>query len=228
MFSKRRNEYLAGGFFLALVAAVVVNIVTSPINEESFGVGALKILADIDGDRNLFLVGTAADIISNFFGIGIAATLFVVFRRHDSTLAALGSVGFLVGSVMFMASDLLLLSLESLSEQFFAASGSQADAVLASAGAISPLLDASIPMGATAVGLGTLGYGLLIAVTGAIPRWIGGLGILAGIVLPFGWLLYIDGELILIAFIGLLISLLFALTAGLWLIARGTTEASAQ
>jgi len=89
------------------------------------------------------------------------------------------------------------------------------------------MLDTALPMGATAMGIGVFCYGLLVVVTGAIPRWIGAVGILAGIVAPFGWLLFANGELVLISFIGLLIALLFALFSGLWLIVRGTTEAAA-
>ena len=65
-----------------------------------------------------------------------------------------------------------------------------------------------------------------IAKTGAIPRRTGAFGIISGIVLPFAWLVYADGELVVIGFIGLMISLIFALISGLWLIGRGTTGPS--
>ena len=227
MFSKRRNEYLAGGLLLALVATAVVSIATNPIAADSFRTGAMNVLEDINGDRSGFLIGTSFDIISNFVGLALAVALYVVFGRHESTLAILGTAGFLVASVVFLVNDMVLLSLGSLSQQFFAASGAQADYVLASAGAITPMLDTALPMGATAMGIGVFCYGLLVVVTGAIPRWIGAVGILAGIVAPFGWLLFANGELVLISFIGLLIALLFALFSGLWLIVRGTTEAAA-
>ncbi|MCH8990025.1 MAG: DUF4386 domain-containing protein [Chloroflexi bacterium] len=227
MFSKRRNEYLAGGLLLALVAAAVGSIATSPIGIDSFRTGAMNVLEDIDGHRNLFFIGTSLDIVSNFVGVALAVMLYAVFRRHEGTLAILGTVGFLTAGIVFLVGDMLLLSLGSLSQQFFAASGAQADYVLASAGAITPMLDTAFPMGATAMGIGVFCYGLLVVVTGAIPRWIGAVAILAGIVAPFGWLLFANGELVLISFIGLLIALLFALFSGLWLIIRGTTEAAA-
>ena len=227
MFSKRRNEYLAGGLLLALVAATVGSIATSPIAVDSFRSGAINVLEDINGDRDLFFISTSLDIVGNFVAVILAVALYAVFRRHESTLAILGTVGFLTASIVFMVSDMLLLSLASLSQQFFAASGAQADYVLASAGAITPMLDTAIPMGATGAGIGLFCYGLLAVVTGAIPRWIGAFGILGGVVAPFGWLLFANGELVLISYIGLMIGLLFALFSGLWLIVRGTTEAAA-
>lgn len=224
MYSTRRNDYLAGGFLLALVAALIINIIASPIQEDSFRTGAIKILTEIDDHRNGFFIFVSFDIIGNFIGVAIAATLYLAFRGHNNTLAILGSFGFLTGAIVFLVSDLMFLSLGSLSEQFFAASGAQADAILGNASVVTSMLDGAIPMGATGIGLGVFFYGLLVLTTNAIPRWIGAIGIISGILSPLGWLLYVDGELIMISYIGLGFALLFALITGGWLIAKGTTE----
>ena len=74
--------------------------------------------------------------------------------------------------------------------------------------------------------LGSLSYGLLILTTNALPRWIGVFGIAGGIVAPFGWLLFVDTNLVFIGFIGLMIALFFGLISGAWLIWKRSEEAA--
>ena len=88
------------------------------------------------------------------------------------------------------------------------------------------MLDAAFVMGAVGIAMGVLSYGLLILATNAIPRWMGLFGIAGGIVTPFGWFLFVDSDLAPIVFVGLLISLFFALILGGWLVYRGASEAN--
>ena len=225
MFSKRGLDYLAGALFIALVVTIVVGIVTHimSVSAETFREDALVVLADIVQDRDLFIVSTAFDLAGNLILIPLAAVLYIVFRSHDRTLALLGSFGFLAAAVLFLMVNMLAISLISLAEDY---AGSQIDSILHAARAIGLMMDVAFMMGALGFALGSLSYGLLILTANALPRWIGVFGIAGGIVAPFGWLLFVDTNLVFIGFIGLMIALFFSLISGAWLIWKGSEEAA--
>ena len=226
MFSKRGLDYPAGALLIALVAAVVVSLATNPISSETFREDATGVLADIVEDRDLFIVSTGFDLASNFIGIALAAVIYLVFRSHDRTLALLGSFGFLAGSVAFLVFDMASISLISLAQEYAAATGLQADSILNSSRAIGLMLDAAFAMAAVGLALGFLSYGLLCLTTNAVPGWMGLFGMAGGIVAPFGWLLFVDADLVAIGFVELMIGVFFALILGMWLVARGASEAT--
>ena len=224
MFSKRGLDYLAGGLFFAMVATVVVGIVTSSmaVSPDTFREDARGVLADIVDDRSLFIVGTAFDLAGNLFLIPLAAVLYLVFRSHDRTLALIGSFGLLAAAGLFLLTNMVSISLISLAEDYTAG---QNESILNAARAIGLMRDVAFIMGAVGIALGALSYGLLVLRTNALPRWMGVFGIAGGIVAPFGWLLFVDTDLVVIAFVGLSIFLFFALISGLWLLWEGASEA---
>jgi len=81
-------------------------------------------------------------------------------------------------------------------------------------------------MGGTGLAIGFLSYGLIVLRTGAIPKWMGIVGVLGGIVAPFGWLLFVEIDLQYIGVIGTMIGLLFILLTGGWLVWKGSKEAA--
>ena len=119
---------------------------------------------------------------------------------------------------------MVMFSLITLAEDYAAASCAQAESILTSVMPIGLMFDAAVIMGFIGISLGSLSYGLLVITTGAVPRWIGGFGILGGIVAPFGLLLFVEGDLIFVGFIGMMINLFFALLVGGSLVLRGRTE----
>ena len=224
MLSKRKIEYLAGALLIAMAAAVVVSIAVNPISAQTFKEDPSGVLVDIAVDRNLFITSAIFDLLSNLLTIPLAAVLYLAFRSHDRNLALLGSFGFLAAAMLFLMSDMILVSLAPLAQDFVVASGQQADSVLSSATAIGLMLDAAVAMGAVGIALGVFSFGLLIITTGALPRWIGVFGILGGIVSPFFWLLFVNDDLVIVGFVGLMISLFFSLMVGGRLVMRGTSE----
>lgn len=224
MLTKRKIEYLAGGLFLALVATVVVSIAINPISSNTFRDDPTGVLADIAGDRGRFITSTIFDLASNLIAIPLAALLYLTFRSHDRTLALIGSFGFFASAVLLLTSDMIMVSLTTLARDYAAATGPQADSILSSARAVGLMLDPAVAMGAVGIALGVFSYGLLVIKTGALPRWMGAFGVLAGIVGPFFWLHFIENDLIAIGFVGLIISLFFGLLVGGRLVMRGTNE----
>ena len=215
-------DYLAGALLIALVASVVVAVSTHQV-PDTFREDARGWLADLVQDRDLFIVSTAFDLASNLIGIALAAVIYLVFRSHDRNLALIGSFGFLAGSVLLLVVDMVSISLISLAEDYGA---SQNDSILHAARAIGLMVDVAFVMGAVGLAMGFLSYGLLVLRTNAVPRGIGAFGIVGGIVAPFGWLLFVNSDLVAVGFVGLMIGLFFGLILGVWLVWRGASEAA--
>jgi hypothetical protein len=136
----------------------------------------------------------------------------------------MGSFGFLAGAMLLLTADMVSISLISLAQDYAGATGAQADSILSSSRAVGLMLDVAFMMGAVGIAMGVLSYGLLVLTTNAVPRGMGVFGIAGGIVAPFGWLLFVDTDLVVIGFVGLMIGLFFALITGMWLIWRGASE----
>lgn len=226
MFSKRGIDYLAGSLLIGIVVTVLVSLAVVPITDETFREDAAEYLMKIADDRGLFATFIGLDLASNLLGIGAAAALYLVFRSHDRNLALLGSAGFLAASVIFLTGNMIMIALESLAKDYAAATGAGAAAVLLSARPIGLMLDSVFVMGGTGLAIGFLSYGLIVLRTGAVPKWIGYVGILGGIVAPFGWLLFVEIDLQYIGVIGTMIGLLFILLTGGWLVWKGSKEAA--
>ena len=107
MLSKRKIEYLAGALLIAMVSAVVVSIAVNPISAQTFKEDPSGVLVDIAVDRNLFITGAIFDLLT----IPLATVLYLSFRSHDRNLALLGSFGFLALAMLFLVSDMILVSL---------------------------------------------------------------------------------------------------------------------
>lgn len=226
MLSKRHIEYLAGALLIAMVATVVVSIAVNPISAQTFQEDPSGVLTEIAVDRNLFIISTIFDLLSNLITIPLAAVLYLAFRSHDRNLALLGSVGILASAMLFLTANMIMIALAPLAQDFFVATGQQKDSLLSSASAVGLMLDAAVAMGAVGLALGVLSYGLLVITTGALPRGIGVFGIVGGIVSPFYWLLFVADDLAAVGFVGLMISLFFTLIVGGRLVMRGTSEAA--
>lgn len=226
MFSKRGIDYLAGSLLIGIVVTVLVSLAVVPITDETFREDAAEYLMKIADDRGLFATFIGLDLASNLLGIGAAAALYLVFRSHDRNLALLGSAGFLAASVIFLTGNMIMIALESLAKDYAAATGAGAAAVLLSARPIGLMLDSVFVMGGTGLAIGFLSYGLIVFRTGAIPKWMGIVGVLGGIVAPFGWLLFVEINLQYIGVIGTMIGLLFILLTGGWLVWKGSKAAA--
>ena len=165
-------------------------------------------------------------MFANLISIPLAAALYLRFRGHDRSLALIGSFGFLAAAVLELVRFTAHMALGSLALDFVVASGSEADAIAAAARAVSLVIYYSLALGPMGIALGIFSYGALVVRTQALPRWIGWIGVVGGVVAPFGWLTFVQQDLFYIGAAGLIIGLVFAVTAGVRLLASGSAEAA--
>jgi hypothetical protein len=164
------------------------------------------------------------------FPVGLAGSaLYITFRRYDPTLAMFSGFCFAGhGLLMVLTAVLLLVGLRFPEE--FALYGAEPNSLTGMASSLELTMD---KIGKTAfafLGLGLNLFGLLILMSGALPRWIGWLGFsvgISGFVVSLAGLtdLFVRATTELMVGITTLASLVFMLILGLCLAFREIQEA---
>ena len=230
MFSQRGLERLAAVVLLLTVVAFVVSVVTyaEPIDTSRDEIPLT--LEEIDNDSGLFVTSTAFFIIASLLLIPLSAALYLAFRAHDRTLALFGCFGFLTAGVLNAGLAMARFALHPLAEDFAGAGeGSILSAIaISDARVLGQMIDIMSSMGGMGVALGVLAFGLIIARTGAMPRWIGSAGMLAALVITVSWIEFAHEKIQGILFIGLLIGLIFAMLAGFSMLFQQLRKPEAQ
>jgi len=188
-----------------------------------------EFLTDIHDNREVAIVGTAADVVTDAaLSIVAAAALYLVFRERSRVLAMFTFALILGGSVAFMAADAAQVSLIVLAEDFAEKGGAGGipagdESILEIARALALWAFTIEQVAFTAIGVGLISLGVLIAWTSAgagpaPPRWLGGLGVFAGLAVVFSWIGAATDIGIVLFIIGALAMLLFLIILGVWLL----------
>jgi len=198
--SKRGIERVADILFPVIAVVILLAIfsveIETPVDEFQ---ASLQDIAD-NQERNL--VGLSFGLVANLLAIAIAAVSYLTFRLHYRPLALLAAFWFLAAAVTFIVSDSAQLALDSLAQQFAAASGPDSGNVETVARAIALLGEFTEHLGATFIALGVLSLGLLIVLTGAVSRVLGWLGIPSGTLMLLNWLFLVSDPAFIVAIVG--------------------------
>ncbi len=218
MLSKATIERITGILFFVIVPVIIVTAVTDSgvdTRVDEFR-GSLQDVAD-DEARNFVSAGFGF-LMSGLF-VATGAALYVTFRSYDRLLSLLGAFGFLAAGVSFMVSMAAGLAFTELASEFGDTSGVEADQIVPAARAVALASDWSLLSGFAFFGLGLLALGILIVWRRPLPRWLGWLAAISGVLTVVGgptWFLLI---------LGLLLSFVWLIVAGARLVWHGTNEA---
>jgi hypothetical protein len=215
--SPRNVERLTGGLMIVYMAAVAVQVAarTASTNSSSSLAESLEILT---ANHGLYLTSMSAGLASSILLIFLAAGLCSIFRARYHFLALATSFLFLAAALAWLTSAASGLALVSLAQEFVSASGIQAESLASSAGAVDLVRESTGRVGFTLAGLGTLVLGGFLAWKGALPKWLGWLGVVVGILMLFIW----NDSAAVLHRVGGTGYLLWLLITGGWLLVRGT------
>jgi hypothetical protein len=219
--SQRALERIAGGLLVVYMAAVIVSVaarVASSADQEPFRAS----LQLIGANQGLYLTSLTSNLISSFLLAALAGGLYLTFRLYQWNLALLGAFMFLAAGLIWTVSNISGLALAQLAQEFAAASGSQADMLMTSARAVELMREFAGKTAFSLAALGLLAFGGLIAWSRAMPRWLGWLAVIVGILTLFIWY---DAAPALHR-IGGAGYLLWLLLTGGWLLLRGTKDSA--
>ena len=223
-------ERWAAALLLLTVVGVVTSIFTYAEPIDTSREQIVRTLEEIAGDSNLFVTSTAFFILTSLIMVPLAAVLYLAFRSHGQALALLGAFGFIAGGVLNAGLAMARFALPPLAEDFeVAVAGStQAAIILGDVRVVGSMVEIMASMGGMGIALGVFAFGILIARTGALPRWIGSAGIVSGIVISVSWIEFAHDKIEGILLIGLLIGLVFATMASIAMLVQGLRPAPAQ
>jgi hypothetical protein len=215
--SLRNIERLTGGLMIIYMVAVAVQVAarTASTNSNASFAESLGTLATNHG---MYLASMSAGLVSSILLIMLAAGLYSIFRARHHFLALATSFLFLAAALAWLTSAASGLALASLAQEFMSASGIQAEATASSARAVDLVRESTGRVGFTLAGLATLTLGLLIAWKDALPKWLGWLGVVVGILMLFIW----NDSAAVLHRVGGTGYLVWLLITGGWLLVRGS------
>lgn len=198
-------------------------------------------LREIAQNQGRFAAGLVLSSVISLVMVGAAGALYGTFRPHEPTLAMVGAFALLAGGVLLLAGAGAGVALHDLAGEWSGAGGAQSGQVFTSARAVALMFEFLGIVSFFLLFGGLLAFGGLIAWTGAMPRWLGALAVLSGVLLVLGLTVgLITGALwdvimgsALPAGVSWLINgsvlaaLLWLLVTGGWLLVRGTEDATA-
>lgn len=229
MLPKKGVDRISGVLLIGLAVATVLTIATGLIDvtAESFS-KTFQGLVENQGRQYLTLVVLH---VSSVLVLVLAATLYLAFRPFDRALALVGALGLVALGFTFIMANVAGGALVNIAEEYETVSAAKSDMLLASARAITMLQVFTWFDGAfTFLPLSLLAFGAIITRSNALPRWLGWLGIAAGVVMPTMWLSqhpFLIEAFWVVAMIGMMGSLLWLLLVGGWLLVSGTRQSAA-
>lgn len=222
---KRNVERLSGVLlFLMLVTSVLGAAFAGAVGTD-YNVPASEVpqvLRLVAENRNLHQLEIGFDLASFVFLIALSGAFFVLFSPLSKLLAVLGTLGLLVGGVILAVHDVFWFVFPSISQEYVVASGPKADALLEMGRVYMLTANWGLSVGIAFMGLGILAYGMLMVKSGSVPRILGWLGVIAGILLFSGtWLPRIDESLYTLWTLLSSPVLLWEIGLGFWLLKHG-------
>ncbi len=233
MFWTERINKIAGVTLLLLALGIILSIVFSlgitdadPFERDEVE----EFLSDINDNEGLAIAATIVDVATDAaIGIAAAACLYLVFRERNRLLALFGFALIVGGSIAFMAGDAASVPLIVLAQDFVEKGGPGSiaagdDVILQTARAVAIWSFVIDQIAITAIGVGLIAFGSLIAWTPAgagpvPPRWLGGLAVFAGLVTILSWIGAASNDVGFVLFIvGGIATLLFLIVLGGWLL----------
>ena len=220
----RRGVERAGASLLILYSLAVTVSVAARVISGADQVTALESIMMIGVNSGWYVGHQTANLISALILVALSAVTYRVFQHTDRNLALVGAFMLIAAGIFSSISSIGGLAL---AQEF---GGPHPAQVVLTAGnpestyvVIEPLRELAAQVGFTFSGLALLALGGLLAWSGALPRWLGWLGILAGVLMFFIW----NPNATALHRIGGGAYLLWLLLLAGWLLFRGTQETTA-
>ena len=175
-------------------------------------------------NQALYLTSMYASVISNALLAGLAAGLYSTFRIYQPDLARAGAFLLLATAVVSMVAAVAGLALASLAQEFVGVTGNQENSLASSAQAVEVFRAYAGRTGFTFSALSLLAFGGPISWQGPIPKWLGWLGILVGVMMLLIW----SESATLLHRIGGTGYLVWLAITGGWLVLRGTRHVGTE
>jgi hypothetical protein len=206
-------------FFLVVIAWELLSRIT-PGWISSDLLQAADGLQEIGANPGLYLGFLSVDVLYNLGIFALGALLYLIFSSFSRSLALFGALGFIVTGAIWLILDMQGFAHYRLALDYTAAAGAAASGIVERAAVLSLWGNYSRVVTDALMAIGLLSFGILIIRSGAVPRLLGWLAGLAGILLlaALGSALTEQSVIWSIAYY---VVEFWALVIGLWLVIRG-------
>ncbi|MQA00149.1 MAG: DUF4386 family protein [Dehalococcoidia bacterium] len=217
-------------FPIVVVATVIVQVAAVGDGPDPAKDKIAESLADIHDNEGAFLVAQAFDIATNVLAAGLAAAAYLLFRGRNRPLALLAFTGILASALLFMLADVGDFTVTRLADDLAQgdAGGAGGGEILDLARAIVMLSEFATMNGGTFLALGLIALGALLVwapqsggaseAASTIPRWIGWVAGLSGVLIALIWLSAAERDLFIVPTVGFLGSFVALLGLAWWLL----------
>ena len=236
MFWANRTNKMLGVFLLLLpVLSIIGFLAGASIGEiDPFDRSSVEeLLRTIHDNQRLFTLSIVPFVVTDIIVlVALAPLLYLTFHDRSRSLALIGAFGILISVSAFAIHEVVSMTLPYLAADFFNAGGPGSipagnPVILQSARSLSVVQGLAALMGQTAMGFGLTAFGILLAWAPKgnynPPRWLGAIGVLAGISAILTWLFLVNhtagGIATLVAETATMVMLI---TLGVWLLRQPT------
>lgn len=205
MFWANRINKVAGATLLLLPILSILGLVAgAPLGEfDPFARGDVEeLLRAVNDNHVLFVLSLVPFVMTDAIVLpAAAALLYLGFRDRSHVLALLGAFGILTGAVTFVVHEVGAMTLPFLATDLLVEGGPSSivagdPVILEAARTVGIVQGLAALCGQTALGVGIGAIGVLIiwAPDGNWnpPRWLGWLGVLAGVGMGLTWLFLVS------------------------------------
>ncbi len=226
MLPQRTSERLSGVLLLGLLGAIVATVAlgSTDVSAAHFP-QEFQELVENQGRywANVIVLHGAKVLV-----LALAVTAYLAFRPYGQALALMGSVGLVALAVALAVANIGGAILAGFADEYETASVVKADAIVSNARTIALLSFLAWFDGLfTFLPMTLLALGVLIVRSGALPRGLGWLAVVASVVMPSIWLiqdpLYIDAFWV-VGMIAGMAAMAWLLIVGVWLLVVGTRK----
>jgi hypothetical protein len=208
---------------LFLIPTVLSGVVAVPLVDDDVA----NTLREISNNSTGHRASLVLDWVSYIAMIGLAGSLYVLFQSRQKALALLGTLFLVSASSVLIVHDMINMALTSVAKLSVTAGAEEAVALQAIGASMITTAKWGVSTGFTCFAVGTLLYSALMVISGALPRALGWLGIVASVLTMGTWLPRIDDGLDPFAMALFVPMILWLLGIGFWLLLRGTNDAAA-
>jgi hypothetical protein len=176
----KKNYQLAGILWIVAVLTVFISLIISlqydiTLNPEDIE----KALVNVHVSSVAHIVELVLDELTFFALIAVAAPLYIIFRRYDTTLALMGTLLLSAGGIVGVVHDMGYFAITQLADAYAVSSGTEA--VVIKAATLATVLTAKwgINISSFLIALGSIIFNYIIVFQGAGVKWLGWFGLLA-------------------------------------------------
>jgi hypothetical protein len=178
--SDKKNHQMAGTLWLVAVLTVFISLIISLQYDITLNSADIeKTLVNVQASITAHIVELLLDELSFFALIAVAAPLYIIFRRYDTTLALMGAFLLSAGGIVGVVHDMGNFAVTQLADVYVASASTEEAAIKAATLATIITAKWGVNIGAVLIALGSIIFNYLIVFQGVGAKWLGRFGLIA-------------------------------------------------